>query len=310
MDYKNLLIAGGSGFLGSHLQNAIHNDDSVRNWKVTAPRSKKFDFRNLTDAIEALKNQDIVINLAANVGGIGYNQAYPGKLFYDNITIGVNLLEAARICDVSKVVQIGTVCSYPKITNTPFKEEDLWLGFPEETNAPYGIAKKALIVMGDSYSKQYDMNIISLLIVNLYGPGDNFNLEQSHVIPALIRKFVEAKENNSPNVTLWGSGNASREFLYVKDAADGIMKATRFYDKTFPINLGSGKEITIKDLSKKIAGIVGFDGNIEWDTSRPDGQPRRVLDVSKAKSEFGFEAKTDFENGLSETINWFRQNGR
>ncbi len=241
------------------------------------------------------------------MGGIGFNQKYPGTLFYDNIMMGTQLMEAARQAKTEKFVQVGTVCAYPKFTPTPFKEDDLWNGYPEETNAPYGIAKKALLVMAQAYRQQYGMNIIYLLPVNLYGPGDNFDLESSHVIPAFIRKFTEAVEKDEKQVTIWGTGKASREFLYVEDAAEGIIAATEKYDKPAPVNLGTGKEVTIKQLVDTVAELTGFDGEIIWDTTRPDGQPRRCLDVTRAKNEFGFEAKTDLLTGLKKTIDWYKK---
>jgi GDP-L-fucose synthase len=253
-----------------------------------------------------VEGKDLVIHLAARVGGIGFNQKFPADLFRDNILMGVNLMEAARLASVKKFVQIGTVCAYPKFTPTPFKEEDLWNGFPEETNAPYGIAKKALLTMSQAYRTQYGMDIIYLLPVNLYGPRDNFDAASSHVIPAMIRKFVEAKELNAPQVGLWGTGNASREFLYVKDAAEGILLAAERYDGPDPINLGSGKEIGVKELAETIASIVGFTGDITWDKSKPDGQPRRRLDTTKALDKFGFHATTDLRSGLTETVEWYR----
>jgi GDP-L-fucose synthase len=252
------------------------------------------------------KDVDIVIHLAARVGGIGFNQKYPGTLFYDNIMMGAQLMEAARIGGVKKFVQVGTVCAYPKFNPVPFKEENLWDGYPEETNAPYGIAKKALLVMAQAYRKQYAMDIIYLLPVNLYGPKDNFDLESSHVIPALIRKFCAAVEKGEKTVVVWGTGRVSREFLYVKDAAEGIIRAAESYNKPDPVNLGTGKEITIKLLVELIAQLIGFDGQIIWDTAKPDGQPRRCLDVSRAKKEFDFESSTTLTLGLQKTIEWYK----
>ncbi len=250
---------------------------------------------------------DIVIHLAAKVGGIGLNREKPGELFYDNIMIGVQLMEQARLNKVEKFVAIGTICAYPKFTPVPFKEKDLWDGYPEETNAPYGLAKKMLLVQSQAYRQQYCFNSIFLLPVNLYGPGDNFDSSSSHVIPALIKKCVDAVENNKDKINVWGTGKASREFLYVEDAAEGIILATEKYDKSEPVNLGAGFEITIKDLVEKIAKLTGFKGEIEWDHSKPDGQPRRMLDVSKAKKEFDFTAKTDFDEGLKKTIEWYKE---
>jgi GDP-L-fucose synthase len=250
----------------------------------------------------------IVIHLAAKVGGIGFNQKYPGSLFYDNAMMGLNMIEAARNAQVEKFVQVGTVCGYPKFSPVPFKEQDLWNGFPEETNAPYGVAKKALLVMAQAYRQQYGMNIIYLLPVNLYGPRDNFNPESSHVIPALIRKFVEAGEQRSEEVTVWGTGKASREFLYVDDAAEGIILAAEQYNKPDPVNLGTGKEVSIRDLVKTIARLTAFKGEVIWDESKPDGQPRRMLDITRALQEFGFKAQTSLEDGLKLTVDWYHEN--
>jgi GDP-L-fucose synthase len=275
--------------------------------QIAIPRSRTSDLRIWANCEKAVKNSDVIINLAARVGGIGFNRKYPGTLFYDNIMMGAQLIEAARLKAVKKFVEIGTVCAYPKHTPTPFKEEDLWNGYPEETNAPYGIAKKALLVMSQAYRKQYGMNIIYLLPVNLYGPKDNFDLESSHVIPALIRKFTEAVERLEKRVVVWGTGNASREFLYVEDAAEGILAAAEKYDKPDPVNLGTGQEITIKKLANLIAQLTGFKGQIIWDTTKPDGQPRRCLDTSKAKKEFDFAAKTDLTTGIQKTIEWYKK---
>jgi len=258
--------------------------------------------------MEVVKGMDLVIHLAAKVGGIGYNQKYPAELFRDNILMGVNMIEAARRASVKKFVQIGTVCAYPKFAKIPFREEELWDGYPEETNAPYGIAKKALLVMSQAYRTQYGMNIIYLLPVNLYGPRDNFDPQSSHVIPALIRRYVEATASNIPQVTLWGTGNASREFLYVKDAAEGILLAAERYDEPEPVNLGFGNEIRIKELAAMIAKDTGFKGKTLWDPSKPDGQPRRCLDTTKAYEKFGFRATTDLPMGLKETIKWYTDN--
>jgi GDP-L-fucose synthase len=253
---------------------------------------------------------DIVIHLAAKVGGIGANRAHPGEFFYTNLIMGAQLMEEARLRNVEKFVAIGTVCSYPKFTPVPFREEDLWKGFPEETNAPYGLAKKMLLVQAQAYRREYGFNAIFLLLVNLYGPGDNFNPQTSHVIPALIRKCVEARDEGIRRVVVWGSGKASREFLYVEDAAEGIALATERYDKPEPVNLGAGFEITIKDLVSLITRLTGFKGHIEWDTTKPDGQPRRCLDTSRAEREFGFKAKTGFEEGLKKTILWYEKQHR
>ena len=256
-------------------------------------------------AQKAVKDIDIVIHLAAKVGGIGLNQQIPGQLFYDNLIMGIQLMESARLAKVKKFVAIGTVCAYPKFTPVPFKEEDLWNGYPEETNSAYGLAKKMLLVQAQAYRQQYGFNAIYLLPVNLYGPGDNFDPSSSHVIPALIKKAVEAKRNNEPSINVWGTGNASREFLYVEDAAKAIVLATLKYNQPEPINIGSGIEITIKDLVATINKLVGFTGQIIWDKSKPDGQPRRCLDTSKALKEFGFKAETDLKSGLQKTIDGY-----
>jgi GDP-L-fucose synthase len=304
---KKILLTGGGGFLGSQIVKNLVNKRSVLESQITIPRSKNSDLRIWDNCKEVIDDSDLVIHLAARVGGIGFNQKYPGTLFFDNIMMGVQLMEAARLAKVKKFVQVGTVCAYPKFTSVPFKEDDLWNGYPEETNAPYGIAKKALLVMAQAYRQQYGMDIIYLLPVNLYGPGDNFDLESSHVIPAFVRKFTEAVRRGDEQVTVWGTGKASREFLYVEDAAEGIIAATERYDKPAPVNLGSGKEITIKDLVDEVAKISGFKGRIVWDASKPDGQPRRCLDTTRAKVEFGFEAKTDLPSGLQKTIDWYNK---
>jgi GDP-L-fucose synthase len=251
---------------------------------------------------------DIIIHLAAVVGGIGANREHPGKFFYENLMMGVQLIEEGRVRNIEKFVAIGTICAYPKFTPVPFKEDDLWIGYPEETNAPYGLAKKMLLVQSQSYRQEYGFNSIFLLPVNLYGPGDNFKPESSHVIPALIKKCVDAINNGDKYIECWGTGSASREFIYVSDAAEGILLATEFYNGDEPVNIGAGFEITIKDLVEKIAKLTGFKGEIRWDPSKPDGQPRRCLDTSRAKKLFGFEAKTDFDAGLKATIEWYRKN--
>ncbi len=302
---KRILLTGGAGFLGSHIADNLVNRRGVSKSQITIPRSKDLDLRDWSTCMKVVKDVDIIIHLAARVGGIGFNQKYPGTLFYDNIIMGTQLIEAARLAKIEKFVQIGTVCAYPKFTPTPFKEDDLWNGYPEETNAPYGIAKKALLVMAQAYRQQYGMNIIYLLPVNLYGPGDNFDLESSHVIPALVRKFTNALQSGEKQVIIWGTGKVSREFLYVEDAAEGIIAATEKYDKPAPVNLGSGREVTIKELVDLIAKLTKFEGQIIWDASRPDGQPRRCLDTTRAKVEFDFEAKMRLEEGLSKTIDWY-----
>jgi GDP-L-fucose synthase len=304
---QNILLTGGNGFLGSHIVENLIQKRGVAKTQIAIPISKDSDLRVWANCEKAVEDIDVIIHLAARVGGIGFNQKYPGTLFYDNIMMGVQLMEAARRKGVKKFVQVGTVCAYPKYTPAPFKEEDLWNGYPEETNAPYGIAKKALLVMAQAYRKQYGMNIIYLVPVNLYGPRDNFDLESSHVIPALIRKFTEAVEDNEKQVVVWGTGNASREFLYVEDAAEGILAAAEKYDKSDPVNLGTGKEITIKQLVNLIAQLTGFKGQIIWDTTKPDGQPRRCLDITRAKVEFDFEANTDLIEGLKKTMEWYKK---
>ncbi len=273
---------------------------------IFRPRSKELDLRIAEHAKKAVRGKDLVIHLAANVGGIGYNRDFPGQLFYDNLTMGLNLVEASRLAKVKKFVQVGTVCAYPKFPeHIPFKEEDLWKGYPEETNAPYGIAKLALLEMIQAYRRQYGFNGIYLLPTNLYGPGDNFDPKSSHVIPALIKKFVEAKQQSSPEVVVWGTGKASREFLFVDDAARAIVLAAQKYDKSEPVNIGSNNEVKIKQLVEMIGEVTGFKGRIVWDKTKPDGQPRRKLNVSKAKKEFGFVSKVGFKQGLKKTIEWY-----
>jgi GDP-L-fucose synthase len=304
---KKILVTGGAGFLGSVLVNKLIKKNVEKN-NISVPRSKNHDLRNQEVSRALSQEKDIVIHLAANVGGIGYNQENPGSLFYDNLLMGAHLMEEARKANVKKFVALGTVCAYPKHTPVPFREEDLWNGYPEETNAPYGLAKKMLLVQGQAYRQQYGFNSIYLLPVNLYGPGDNFDPKSSHVIPALIRRFTEAKKKNKRKVVIWGTGKATREFLYVDDAAEGIILATEYYNKSEPINIGSSFEISIKELVELIASIVSYKGKIEWDSSKPDGQPRRKLDVSRAEKEFGFVAKTKFEVGLKKTIRWYEEN--
>jgi len=273
---------------------------------IRSPRSREMDLRRWENCLNAVKDTDLVIHLAAHVGGIGLNRSKPADLFYDNAMMGLQMMEAARQSGVKKFVAIGTICAYPKFTSVPFKEEDLWNGYPEETNAPYGLAKKILLVQAQSYRQQYGLNAIYLLPVNLYGPNDNFDLETSHVIPAMIRKCVEAVKNNKDEITVWGTGNSTREFLYVEDAAEGILLAAEHYDKSEPVNLGAGFEISIKDLVALIAKLTGFRGKVTWDSSKPDGQPRRSLDTSRAESEFGFKAKVSLEDGLRRTIDWYQ----
>jgi len=281
-DNKQILLTGGAGFLGSHIAEQLA-ERGVRKEHLDIPRSKDLDLRKWENCVKAIKGKDIIIHLAAKVGGIGFNQNYPGELFYDNAIMGIQLIEAARQEGVEKCVILGTVCAYPKFTPVPFSEDELWNGYPEETNAPYGLAKKMLLVQSQAYRQQYGFNSIYLLPVNLYGPRDNFNPESSHVIPALIKKFVEAVREKKPSVDVWGTGAASREFLYVEDAARAIVLATERYNKPEPVNLGAGKEISIRDLVTIIKEQTGFNGEIHWDTSRPDGQPRRCLVTQTAR---------------------------
>ncbi|MGA2161183.1 MAG: GDP-L-fucose synthase [Methanoregula sp.] len=301
---KKILITGGAGFFGSQvvrelLQKGVQKED------IAIPRSREIDLRKWENCVDVVRDSDIVIHLAARVGGIGYNQAYPAQLFYDNAIMGIQMIEAARQENVEKCVIVGTICAYPKFTPVPFKEDNLWNGYPEETNAPYGLAKKMLLIQSQAYRQQYGFNSIYLLPVNLYGPGDNFDPASSHVIPALIKKFIDAKQNNAPSVVVWGTGAASREFLYVDDAARGLVLAAELYNKSEPVNLGSGMEITICDLVALIQELTGFSGEIRWDSSKPDGQPKRSLDVSRAREEFGFEAQMQFREGLKRTIAWY-----
>jgi GDP-L-fucose synthase len=305
---RRVVVTGGSGFLGSHVVEELHAR-GVR--EVVVPRSAQW---NLTDAVAAhamleQTRPDLVIHLAASVGGIGKNRRLPGTFFRDNMAMGLNLLEAARRLRVSKVVVAGTICSYPKFAPVPFREDDLWNGYPEETNAPYGIAKKAILVMAQAYRQEFGCNFVMVLPVNLYGPRDNFDLEDSHVIPAMIRKFVEAERAGQKRVVLWGDGSPTREFLYVADAARGLVDAAERYDDPDPVNLGAGFEISIHDLAVKVARAVGYSGSIEWDAARPNGQPRRMLDISRARERLGFAATTDLDTGLSRTIAWFKEHG-
>lgn len=304
-DHKRVLVTGGAGFLGSSLVRALERHGLAAE-QIRVPRSRDLDLRRWADCVEAVQDIDLIIHLAAKVGGIGYNMANPGSLFYDNAVMGIQVMEAARQAGVAKFVAVGTICAYPKFTPVPFREEELWNGYPEETNAPYGLAKKMLLVQAQAYRQQYGFNAIYLLPVNLYGPGDNFDPASSHVIPALIKKFVEAVESGAKSVEVWGTGAASREFLYVDDAAEGIALAAERYDKPDPVNLGAGFEVTVRDLATLIADLAGFEGEIAWDTAKPDGQPRRCLDVSRAEQEFGFRAKVDFREGLERTIAWYR----
>lgn len=305
---KRILVTGAHGFLGKHLVKNLIEKRGVPQKHLFLPKFEDFDLRKWENCQKAVKNQDIVIHLAAKVGGIGLNRKIPGEMFYDNLIMGAQLMEAARQAGVKKFVAVGTICSYPKFTKTPFREEDLWLGYPEETNAPYGLAKKMLLVQSQAYREQYGFNSIYLLPVNMYGPGDNFDPKSSHVVPALIKKVVAAKRENRGFIEVWGTGKATREFLYVEDGAEGILLAAERYEKSQPVNLGSGMEISIKNLVKLICKLIGFKGKIRWDFSKPDGQPRRLLDTSRAKKEFGFQAKTNFKQGLKAAIDWFLKN--
>ena len=301
---RRVCVTGGAGFLGSFVVEKLRERGAT---EIFVPLIEDYDLRHL-DVIRRLladARPDIIIHLAARVGGIGANRAHPAEFFYDNLIMGVQLLHEAWRFGVEKFVALGTVCAYPKYTPVPFREEDLWNGYPEETNAPYGLAKKMLLVQSQAYRQQYGFNSIFLVPVNLYGPRDNFDLESSHVIPALIRKCVEAKAQDEDHIVAWGTGSPTREFLYVEDAAEGILLAAEHYNESDPVNLGSGMEISIKELLHLIACLTGFEGEIAWDTSRPDGQPRRCLDTSKAEKLFGFRARTLFEEGLEKTIVWY-----
>lgn len=302
---KRVAVTGGAGFLGRHV---VHELKKRHCSYIFVPRSKEFDLR-LAPAIDKMleiAKPQIIIHLAATVGGIGANRKNPGRFFYDNLVMGVQLMERARVFGIEKFVAIGTICAYPKYTRVPFKEEDLWKGYPEETNAPYGLAKKMLLIQAQAYRQQYGFNAIYLLPVNLYGPWDNFSPESSHVIPALIKKCFDAKRSGSKTIAVWGTGRPSREFLYVENAGRAIVMAAERYNKSDPVNIGSGYEISIKDLVKMICRLTGFNGKIVWDTSQPDGQPRRCLDVTKAEKEFGFKAKVKLEVGLKRTISWYK----
>lgn len=301
---KRILITGAFGFFGRHIAKAL-NDHGCESLFLAGREGGDLRIKQKADALIGGLVPEVVIHCAAHCGGIGLNRERPAEMFYDNITMGVNLMDAAFRGGVEKFVQLGTVCEYPKFTPVPFNEANLWEGYPEETNAPYGVAKKALLVMGQAYRQQYGFNVIHLLPVNLYGPGDNFDPESSHVIPALIRKFVEAKTQGLPSVSIWGSGNAFREFLYVGDAAEAIVLATEKYDAPEPVNIGTGYTISIQSLVSMIADKVGYTGGIEYDTTMPDGQPKRCLNTSKAWQGFDFVAKTSFDEGLSKTIAWY-----
>lgn len=305
--YNRVAVTGGSGFLGSYVVQKLR-ERGVEN--IFIPRSRDYDLVRMESVRQMYDDArpDLVIHLAAVVGGIGANRSNPGKYFYDNLMMGAQLMEVARQRGVRKFIATGTICAYPKFTPVPFKEDDIWNGYPEETNAPYGLAKKMMLVQSQSYREQYGYNSIFLLPVNLYGPRDNFDLQSSHVIPALIRKCVEAINTKSDHITCWGTGNVTREFLHADDCAEGILLAAEKYDKSDPVNLGAGFEISIRDLTDKIVSLTGFKGRINWDTTQPDGQPRRCLDTSRAEREFGFRARIGFDEGLRQTIDWYRRN--
>jgi GDP-L-fucose synthase len=304
-DGRRVMVTGGAGFLGSAVVRRLREAGAT---EVFVPHVEDYDLRTLADIDRALADgrPDLVIHLAAVVGGIGANRANPGRFFYENAIMGIQLIEQARLAGVAKFLTVGTVCAYPKFTPVPFHEDDLWNGYPEETNAPYGLAKKMLLVQSQAYRDQYGFNAIYLIPVNLYGPGDNFNPESSHVIPALIKKCIDARERGDTFIDAWGTGSASREFLYVEDAARGIVRAAEHYDGRDPINLGVGSEITIRDLTEIISRLTGFIGEVRWNPSKPDGQPRRALDTSRAREAFGFTAGTSFEQGLRATIDWYQ----
>jgi len=304
LEGRRIVVTGGAGFLGNH----VVQDLRARGAIVAIPRKAHYDLvePGAAERLVEEESPDIVVHLAARVGGIGANRDNPGAFFYDNLMMGVQLVEACRRHKTPKVVTVGTICSYPKLTPVPFREDELWDGYPEETNAPYGLAKKMLLVQGQAYRQQYGMNVIHLLPVNLYGPGDNFDPGSSHVIPALIKKFQDAQDGGAPRVEVWGTGKASREFLYVEDAASAISLATERYDGAEPVNIGAGFEITIHDLSQLIARKMGYSGEVVFDHTKPDGQPRRCLDTSRAERLFGFRATTNFEEGLGRTIEWYR----
>lgn len=304
---KKILLTGGNGFLGQWvLKELVKKDVSKKNIEIPSPKTNNLLL--IQNIKKVVKGKDMVIHLAALVGGIGFNRENPGRMVYENLVMGTHLMEEARKAGVSKFVSLGTICCYPKYTPVPFKEDDLWNGYPEETNAPYGLAKKMQLVQSQAYRTQYGFNSIFLMPVNLYGPGDNFDPKSSHVIPALIKKFTYAKQKGEKNVVVWGTGKATREFLYVQDAAKAIVLAAEKYNKPDPVNIGAGFEISIKELVEKISEIVDYKGKIVWDKTKPDGQPRRKLDVSKAKREFGFTAKTKFDEGLKKTVGWYMSN--
>lgn len=304
---KKILVTGGAGFLGSFVVQKLL-DRGVLKKNIFIPRSKDYDLTKWNNCQKVVKDRDVVIHLAAKVGGIGFNREKPGEMFYENIMMGTQLMEASRLAGIEKFIAIGTICAYPKFTPVPFAETSLWHGYPEETNAPYGLAKKMQLVQAQAYRQQYGFNAVYLLPVNLYGPRDNFDPNTSHVIPALIKKVADAKQKKKDHIEVWGTGKASREFLYVEDCAEGILLAAEKYNKSEPVNLGASREIKIKDLVKTICKLMNFKGDIRWDKTKPDGQPRRMVDATLAKKEFNFKAKTDFEEGLLKTINWYEEN--
>ncbi len=309
LDLKNkrILVTGGAGFLGRQVVSQLIKAGADSD-KITVPRSKDYDLTVMENCKRAVDRQDIIIHLAAHVGGIGLNREKPAELFYDNLMMGTQLIHAAHLAGVEKFTCVGTICAYPKFTPVPFKEDDIWDGYPEETNAPYGIAKKALLVQLQAYRQQYGFNGIYLLPVNLYGPEDNFNPRSSHVIPALIRKVQEAQERGDKEIPVWGDGSPTREFLYSEDAARGIVMGTQSYNGSEPVNLGTGSEISIRDLITTICEVMEFDGEIVWQTDKPNGQPRRCLDTQRAKKEFDFTAQVGFKEGLKNTVKWWREN--
>lgn len=307
LENKKILVTGGAGFLGSRVV-AVLKERGVPENQIIVPRRENVDLRERKACDELVRGTNLVVHIAGTVGGIGYNKDHPAEAFYDNGIMALNLIDASYRAGVEKFAGIGTVCEYPKFSPVPFREDDLWNGYPEETNAPYGLGKKMMLVGTDAYRQEYGFNGVHLLMINLYGPGDSFDPRNSHVIAALIKKFCDAVRNGDDHVEVWGTGKATREFLYVDDAAEGIVRAAENYDKPEPVNIGSGKEISIKDLAELIKRLTGFNGELRWDSSKPDGQPRRGLDTLRAEQEFGFKAKTDFETGLKNTIDWYNTN--